>query len=150
MAEARVKRWYTTEEALGEILCHSDVEIEDSSDDSEEEESVSASMDTVHNEEMTDRDEEYLPSTKKSAPVAASSSRHHPHSSTSDPLPSSAQRRKPRSRQRNLEAEEEKWHTAEEPDVVPPQPNFELKHPPGPRVDSKQSWTPLSLFKLFF
>ncbi|XP_029941039.1 piggyBac transposable element-derived protein 4-like isoform X2 [Salarias fasciatus] len=44
----------------------------------------------------------------------------------------------------------EMWHTAEEPDVEPTSPKFQPKHPVGPRINTTTSWSPLSLFKLFF
>uniref|UniRef100_A0A672ZK29 PiggyBac transposable element-derived protein domain-containing protein n=1 Tax=Sphaeramia orbicularis TaxID=375764 RepID=A0A672ZK29_9TELE len=50
----------------------------------------------------------------------------------------------------DFEAQQERWHSKEEPDVDPPTLRFEPKHPPGPRIDTRVSWSPLSLFKLFF
>lgn len=50
----------------------------------------------------------------------------------------------------DFEAQQERWHTKEEPDVAPPTPKFEPKHPPGPRNHTTVNWFPLSLFKLFF
>ncbi|XP_008403127.1 piggyBac transposable element-derived protein 4-like [Poecilia reticulata] len=44
----------------------------------------------------------------------------------------------------------EMWHSLENPDAQPETPTFCPRHPPGPQIDATQSWSPLSLFKLFF
>ncbi|CAJ1087232.1 piggyBac transposable element-derived protein 4-like [Xyrichtys novacula] len=58
--------------------------------------------------------------------------------------------KRPRPAPVHPEAQHERWHTKEEPDVEPPTPRFEPKHPPGPRIDTTVQWSPLSLFRLFF
>uniref|UniRef100_A0A3B5PV00 PiggyBac transposable element-derived protein domain-containing protein n=1 Tax=Xiphophorus maculatus TaxID=8083 RepID=A0A3B5PV00_XIPMA len=45
---------------------------------------------------------------------------------------------------------EDCWHTIEELDTEPGCPLFTPKKDPGPQIDSTKSWSPLSLFKLFF
>ncbi|CAJ1074011.1 piggyBac transposable element-derived protein 4-like [Xyrichtys novacula] len=58
--------------------------------------------------------------------------------------------KRPRPAPIHPEAQLERWHTKEEPDVEPPTPRFEPKNPPGPRIDTTVQWSPLSLFRLFF
>ncbi|KTG05767.1 hypothetical protein cypCar_00035010, partial [Cyprinus carpio] len=45
---------------------------------------------------------------------------------------------------------EQKWKSADEPDVEPTQPTFRPKQKPGPRLVSTASCTPLQYFELFF
>ncbi|CAK6969144.1 piggyBac transposable element-derived protein 4-like [Scomber scombrus] len=59
-------------------------------------------------------------------------------------MPVSGQSRLP------LDVDQEQWCNPEEPDVEPPLPKFEPKHPSGPRIERTAAWSPLSLFKLFF
>ncbi|CAJ1087233.1 putative nuclease HARBI1 [Xyrichtys novacula] len=44
--------------------------------------------------------------------------------------------KRPRPAPIHPEAQLERWHTKEEPDVEPPTPRFEPKNPPGPRINT--------------
>ncbi|KAM9408874.1 piggyBac transposable element-derived protein 4-like [Pholidichthys leucotaenia] len=45
---------------------------------------------------------------------------------------------------------EERWHDTDTPDMIPPQPIFRPKNPPGPQLITTASYTPVQLFQLFF
>uniref|UniRef100_A0A1A7YLU1 Si:ch73-353p21.4 n=1 Tax=Iconisemion striatum TaxID=60296 RepID=A0A1A7YLU1_9TELE len=46
--------------------------------------------------------------------------------------------------------QEEKWHNREEEDITPQPLRFMPARKPGPTFDTTTSWSPLSLFQLFF
>ncbi|CAJ1061383.1 piggyBac transposable element-derived protein 4-like [Xyrichtys novacula] len=139
----------------------SDVDIEDSSDSegsndagSVEEALFVSCVDPLYGEEG-EEDKEYVPP-RHQRKVSSSSS-----SEPSSPDPGLSKRacgrgrggqasKRPRLASVDLEAQQERWRTKEEPDVEPPATVFQPKHPPGPRIDTTAQWSPLSLFRLFF
>ncbi|XP_044024992.1 piggyBac transposable element-derived protein 4-like isoform X3 [Siniperca chuatsi] len=48
------------------------------------------------------------------------------------------------------EGEEDRWHNREEGDKIPDPLRFRPARQPGPTLDTSASWSPLSLFQLFF
>ncbi|CAJ1064729.1 piggyBac transposable element-derived protein 4-like [Xyrichtys novacula] len=111
-----------------------------------------ARVSPLETSEEEDEGKEYVPPQHRSS----SSSGSWP----SSPAPKRARGRgrgrgrqaskRPRPAPIHPEAQLERWHTKEEPDVEPPRPRFEPKNPPGPRIDTTVQWSPLSLFRLFF
>lgn len=96
-------------------------------------------------------DEDFVPPAKT---PRSSSDSSRPHA----PAPSRSQRVKQRrylspSKQATSghgDDVKERWCNPDEPDVKPPLPDFQPKHPPGPRINMAGEWSPLSLFRLFF
>ncbi|XP_062284308.1 piggyBac transposable element-derived protein 4-like [Scomber scombrus] len=111
-----------------------------------------------------DEDEEYVPPARKTRRSSASSRYTTCRSQKVSPSPAPAptppsQSKKGQQRRRGPSSKQPKqatsgrgdrWCNPEEPDVEPPLPKFQPKHPPGPRIDRTVAWSPLSLFKLFF
>ncbi|XP_071402545.1 piggyBac transposable element-derived protein 3-like [Centroberyx affinis] len=123
-------------------------------------------------------DEDFLPPAQTRKSSAATSSRRVTRSSWSasasgvstpspesssesrspSPAPAQCRRGRPRKgkparkrpRQDTSGDDEGIWRNREELDVAPRQPKFAPKYRPGPRIDTTKSWSPLSLFKLFF
>ncbi|XP_041867910.1 piggyBac transposable element-derived protein 4 [Melanotaenia boesemani] len=186
---------YTLLEAL-DMERPNDMEIsnsEDSSDiyDSEEEECFFSNVDSVNEEEASDKEEtlavshptqpqvgwllpssssedEFIPPSQTSYSTSRPVTRFSDGASISlptqrSPIHGPSTHRK-RTRQRGCGAASkrskpavsrsddvrERWHNAEEPDVEPQSPKFQPKNPVGPRIDCTTTWSPLSLFKLFF
>lgn len=80
-------------------------------------------------------------SSKASRPRASTASRQHGPAS---------KRRKLATSENDGGIEQERWLNPEDLDVEPPKLNFQPKNPVGPRIDLSATWSPLSLFKLFF
>uniref|UniRef100_A0A8C4IJE8 PiggyBac transposable element-derived protein domain-containing protein n=1 Tax=Dicentrarchus labrax TaxID=13489 RepID=A0A8C4IJE8_DICLA len=121
-----------------------------------------------------DEDEEFVPPARKTRRSSASSrymTRRSQGASASttrvspSPAPAPSQSKRGQQRRRGPagkrpkqaisgrgdgDDDQEWWCNPEEPDVEPPLPKFEPKHPSGPRIDRTAAWSPLSLFKLFF
>ncbi|XP_061079005.1 piggyBac transposable element-derived protein 4-like [Conger conger] len=134
-----------------EIMTQADIKIEDSSDSATMNEIASQTLDQVYDDHNAkDEDEKYVPPPRISPRRRLERSPSASSSSSSDGSGGGQASKRPRLAAGDFEAQQERWHSKEEPDVEPPTLKFEPKHPPGPRIDTTVNWSPLSLFKLFF
>ncbi|XP_027894239.1 piggyBac transposable element-derived protein 4-like isoform X4 [Xiphophorus couchianus] len=174
---AMARRKMSDVEALEEMF-RSDVELEDSSDswwDSDEEEEPDTadrldlgdvqvkaepsssdgaeppptshdSSSSLSGDRAGEADEDYVPP----VPLRSSGRGRAPAPKRTTTTHKKARKRQKVSSSAHQQQGEDCWHTREELDTEPGCPLFTPKKDPGPQIDSTKSWSPLSLFKLFF
>ncbi|XP_055074466.1 piggyBac transposable element-derived protein 4 [Misgurnus anguillicaudatus] len=143
-------------------------EHEEESNESEEDSSVEGSVDSSGEELLLDdisyedstSDEDWEVSPRKRKRPNLSSVSPSPAKSNRSASPGSAKKGKGKAKDKkntakrslsfSLGISDDKWHTADEPDIEPTPPCFRPMRNPGPQLLSSASYSPLQFFQLFF